>query len=82
MYAILTEKPLLNRPVCTDCNAYMRVVRGNPFTNGTEEEHVLYACTECDRTLEHIVYPFGGRVAFHVAASPLTVDGHDVPECE
>ena len=82
MYSILTSKPLQNRPVCSDCNSYMRVVSGNPFTDGTKEERVVYSCLECSRTLEHVVYPFGGRVAIRAVASAPIDNKRGLPESD
>lgn len=62
MYAIASGRRLINRPVCADCNSYMRLVREGPC-HDAEKEHVVYACTGCDRILRHIVSPFDG-VAF------------------
>jgi hypothetical protein len=54
MYTTLAGKPLVNSPICTDCNSSMRQVVGMVFAPGVPER-VVYACTGCTKTQEHVV---------------------------
>jgi hypothetical protein len=54
MHDILADKPLVNSPICTDCNSSMRLVAGTLLVPAVRER-VVYACTGCQRTQEHFV---------------------------
>jgi len=53
MYEILAGKPLVNSPICTDCNSFMRLVVGS-LVVPVIQERIVYTCTGCERTQERL----------------------------
>jgi hypothetical protein len=65
MFDIHTKAPLLNRPICTVCNAFMRLSLVVPHLCETFKNQFTYACTQCDLLLENVVDP-EADIALHI----------------